>query len=1283
MNKDQDICSACNKSRLNSSTQHWVQCDNCQKWYHFQCAGVNSSIAEAEWICNSCQQALDNVASTSTGRDPSTGSPNIPYANKATEQQCPEPHAANASYLGKVNLVEQTQSPSSNYLMLAMLEERREAEKRYIEQKYNLLAQQQGTQVSCFQLNGPTASQLAARQVLPADLPIFNGNPEDWPIFISMYENSCRIAGFSNAENMLRLQKSLKGKAYELVRDKLLLPILVPDVINTLKTFFGRPEQILDRLIDKIRKINVHKDKLESIVDFAMAVRNACATMEACNLTSHLNNPMLLRELIDKLPTQQKLNWAMHPRNESIPVIKSFSDWLYKIAEAAATVMPGQNTKANNVNTHSQAHQQPQEGPNNRENGWQQNCKPKLQCVMCASTDHQVALCQSFKRLSVDDRQRIINEAKVCYRCLKSHRRKCFSNRDCGIDNCNSKHHPLLHKGTGRTEVVTAHHKDNVVEGQFFRVVPIKLYGANVTFNTFAFLDEGSSVTLIDETILDKLKISSTPEPICLQWTGEETRNEEDSVKTHLQISEAGTDKKLWLYNVHSVKKLGLPKQTINVEELSKQYPYLRGLPLKSYQNGTPLILIGSNNWNLAIPRKIREGRRNEPIASKCTLGWCIQGSTNSSKHVTMHHCECNWSEIDKAIKESFTMEPIVSREMQSKNDKRAKGILEDTCKMINGRYEVGLLWKDDTVILPESYTAALKRLECLRAKIKRMPELFDKIQSQIDNLLQKGYAFELRPEEISDRKERVWYLPIFIALNPNKPNKIRLVWDAAAKSHGKSLNDFMLTGPDYLNPLTSVLMAFRVGRIAVCADIAEMFHQINIQESDMHVQRFLWLNKNENTPRIFVMRAMTFGINCAPCIAHYVRDKNAENFQIKNPRAYESITKAHYVDDLIDSFKDELEAITVTSSVRDIHADGGFQIRNWCSNSASVLQNLGEQQINQHPKELGNPEKVLGVDYFGPILVNVGRHKEKRWGVLFTCLTLRAVHLEVAYKLDVSSCIMCLKNFMALRGTPREIFSDNGTNFKATEKLVKEELVKIDFDQIAVHYEAIKCRFNPPAAPHMGGAWERLVRTVKSVLKAICPSSNFNDETLRSALMEAEFIINSRPLTFVSLDTGDDEALTPNHLLLGSKAGYKPVSGNVADLRLRWHQTQSFADRFWKRWVKEYTPTLTRRSKWFTKRPPVDIGDVVIVVDDNLPRNLWPKGRITDVVTAKDGQVRRATKCTPNGIMIRPVSKIAVLDVGLKEMPLFYLRLLHLRWMLSEHRKLLPDYHPAGGLLL
>ncbi|XP_070138806.1 uncharacterized protein [Drosophila bipectinata] len=223
-------------------------------------------------------------------------------------------------------------------------------------------------------------------------------------------------------------------------------------------------------------------------------------------------------------------------------------------------------------------------------------------------------------------------------------------------------------------------------------------------------------------------------------------------------------------------------------------------------------------------------------------------------------------------------------------------------------------------------------------------------------------------------------------------------------------------------------------------------------------------------------------------------------------------------------------------------------------------------------------PFTYTGVYYFGPLLVNVGRRKEKRWVALFTCLTLRAVHFEIAYSLGTSSCIMCLANFMALRGTPREIFSDNGKNFRATEKAVREELKKIEHDKITIKFDGIKWQFNPPGAPHMGGAWERLVRTTKGTLKKIGPSYSFNDEGLRNALMEAQFIINSRPLTFVSLDSEDDAALTPNHLLLGSANGYKPLPKEGMNLKRRWNETQRFGDRFWQRWVKEYASVLTRR---------------------------------------------------------------------------------------------------------
>nr|XP_036677955.1 uncharacterized protein LOC118879083 [Drosophila suzukii] len=249
-----------------------------------------------------------------------------------------------------------------------------------------------------------------------------------------------------------------------------------------------------------------------------------------------------------------------------------------------------------------------------------------------------------------------------------------------------------------------------------------------------------------------------------------------------------------------------------------------------------------------------------------------------------------------------------------------------------------------------------------MRSRILSEPDLFTKIDDQIKNLLDKGYAKQLSDEEAKKEETRTWYLPVFIALNPNKPGKIRLVWDAAAKTNGVCLNDFLLSGPDCLNPLIDVLLAFRVGKVAVSGDIAEMFHRINIRHEDMHSQRFLWYDVNRNKINTYVMRAMTFGINCAPFIAHYVRDKNAEVHRQQFPLALDAIQRAHYVDDFIDSMSDEQKAIEISSQVREVHSRGGFEIRNWASNSSTVLsylKNDGDAK-KQEPVQFGATEKVL-----------------------------------------------------------------------------------------------------------------------------------------------------------------------------------------------------------------------------------------------------------------------------------------------------------------------------------
>ena len=294
-------------------------------------------------------------------------------------------------------------------------------------------------------------------------------------------------------------------------------------------------------------------------------------------------------------------------------------------------------------------------------------------------------------------------------------------------------------------------------------------------------------------------------------------------------------------------------------------------------------------------------------------------------------------------------------------------------------------------------------------------------------------------------------------------------------------------------------------------------------------------------------------------------------------------------------------------------------------------------------------PFSYVGIDYFGPILVTVARHKEKRWGVIFTCLTIRAVHLEVSRDLSTDSFILQLQNFIARRGNPISIHCDNGTNFRGAEIELRKAVQEIDFKKLEQKFSSASTswHFNPPAAPHMGGSWERLIRSIKNILYKISPNYSFRDDTLQSALIECERIINSRPLTYVELESSE-EALTPNHFLLGSSNGHKPLGSfeNDCDHRRHWRRIQHFADLFWKRWVNEYLPTLTKRTRWFTKERDLVVDDIVIIVDPTMARNSWPQGRIISVNRGKDNVVRSGTVKTQDGIFIRPATKLARLDV-------------------------------------
>ncbi|XP_055605993.1 uncharacterized protein LOC129754138 [Uranotaenia lowii] len=1074
--------------------------------------------------------------------------------------------------------------------------------------------------------------------------------------------------------------------------------------------------------------------------------------------------------------------------------------------------------------------------------------------------------------------------------------------------------------------------------------------------------------------------------------------------------------------------------------------------------------------------------------------------------------------------------------------------ILKQTTKRVGDRFETGLLWTHDEVALPNAYNMALRRLECLERKMNRNKKLKDNLHRQIAEYVSKKYIHKATDDELEQADtNRVWYLPLGAVINPKKPEKIRIIWDAAAEVSGVSLNKNLLKGPDLLSSLPGILFQFRLFRVAVSSDIQQMFHQIQIRPEDRNAQRFLWRSDPSKTPDIYLMDVATFGSTCSPASAQFVKNLNAEQHSTKYPDAAKSIISRYYVDDYFESFDDENEARRIVADIRTIQENAGFTLHNWRSNSIGVLNHiqvlpnsttqelkfendeklervlgmlwnpstdelgfsthmsddvkdllqsgnrptkrqilrcvmslfdplgllapflihgkvliqdlwrsgiswdeevgdllftrwsewikmiehiesvrisrcyfaeatkltytntelhifvdasevayscvayirivradgsvdlslvsgkskvaplkpmsiprlelqscfLGAQlmsfiknnhdilisrtvlwtdsrtalswihsdprnyrpfvahrvgeilehttpanwrwvpsksnpadeatkwgkgpyftnnscwfigpdflrlpepdwpapidriltteeelrasvflhaeykpvivyerfsrwerlyraiayvlrflkyypkhidklsdpleqsdlataiqqilkqvQLETFPQELttlkqnsketlnsgstirkyapflaedgllrensrirnsksvafgtrfpiilptkhrvtflvvdwyhrhykhANFETVVnevrqlytipglrslakrvsrgcqmcrlrnakpapppiaplppcrladrqrpftftGLDYFGPLLVIVGRSRVKRWIALFTCLTTRAIHLEVVYSLSAASCIFAVRRFVSRRGAPAEFYSDNGTNFVGASNILREQ-IRLKMINTFTNCST-KWHFNPPGAPHMGGVWERLVRSVKVALNDGYSEGKLNDEGLITLIVEAEGIVNSRPLTYLPLDSEEFEALTPNHFLLGSSNGVKQPPVPIEErrsLRDSWDLIQHELNIFWDRWVKEYLPVIRRQTKWFAPTRQVEVGDLVLVIDSKT-RNGWIRGKVRETIVAPDGNVRRVVVDTANGPIRRAVHYLALLDVS------------------------------------
>ncbi|XP_068139969.1 uncharacterized protein [Drosophila tropicalis] len=589
--------------------------------------------------------------------------------------------------------------------------------------------------------------------------------------------------------------------------------------------------------------------------------------------------------------------------------------------------------------------------PGNKDQHVEDEAMPEDQQILLQQLEDEMCLEREYLRLP------------------QKHKGSCWSRVACDINGCKGKHHRLLHKDL--TESVLHNHRGSLTNQPecYVRIVPVTLHSNSKSVDIYAFMDDGWTLTLVEEKLADALEVKGFANPLCIRWTGDVSRQEPESKQQNLKISKQGLGNKLFKVNeVCTVKSIGLSAETMIADRIKQRYPHLKNLPIPSFINAMPQMIIGSNNPNLIASLKVREGKWQQPIAAKTRLGWTIYGgSGRSGGGLNLHRCQCDLDLHEMVKKHLLTEEKSPPIFTKSPDEERSLQILEDTVSYSSRTYTTGLLWKDGPRVFPNSLPVAKRRLLCMQKKMAADPPFANELHNQIQNLIAKGYARKLPEEEIREKPENAWYLPIFTVRNPHKPDRVRLVWDAAAQSSGLALNDFLLKGPDLLVPLLQIMYNFRMRAIGVSGDIAEMFHRIAVREEDAKAQRFLWQNQTTGVVETFQLNVLTFGATCSPCLAHYVRDLNAKKHADEFPAAAKAIQSSHYVDDYIDSCHSEEEAITLAKEVREVHARGGFHMRKWCSNSKRVLAALcdtttyDEKQFF-NSEEIHSYEKILGM---------------------------------------------------------------------------------------------------------------------------------------------------------------------------------------------------------------------------------------------------------------------------------------------------------------------------------
>ncbi|XP_041675720.1 uncharacterized protein LOC121530548 [Drosophila eugracilis] len=269
-------------------------------------------------------------------------------------------------------------------------------------------------------------------------------------------------------------------------------------------------------------------------------------------------------------------------------------------------------------------------------------------------------------------------------------------------------------------------------------------------------------------------------------------------------------------------------------------------------------------------------------------------------------------------------------------------------------------------------------------------------------------------------------------------------------------------------------------------------------------------------------------------------------------------------------------------------------------------------------------------------------------------CRKAPAIHLEATSDLTTEKYLATFARFVARRGCPQRVHPDNGKTFVGASSLLSCDFTQALMESVtaAYSYQGLVWRFIPPGAPHIGGLWEAGVRSFKTLFYKSTSARKYTFKKLSALFAKIEACLNSKPLFPITEDPTELLALTPGHFLIGGpllSTAEPEIKCDAMSIINRWQHLKAQHQQFSSRWKEDYLKELHKRNKWLSPSRNLEVDDMVVIRDDNLPSNDWRLGRIVAAIPGADARVRVVDILTSRGTIQRPIHKLVLLPMEAK----------------------------------